>query len=79
MTSEESYKQKGPYIINEDGTGLVKLSEGLTLFPLGKGFWRAADSPPRFIGGLPDGTYIFRDANREVIVEYYLLSIKWTQ
>jgi len=75
MTSEDSYKQRGTYLINEDGTGLVKLSEGLTLYPLGKGFWRATDSPPRLMGGLPDGTYIFRDAKsrgyREILSFIY--------
>ncbi len=75
MTSEDSYKQRGTYIINEDGTGLVKLSEGLTLYPLGKGFWRATDSSPRLMGALPDGTYIFRDAKsrgyREILSFIY--------
>lgn len=62
VTSNESYKKKGAYIINEDGTGLTKLPEKLVLFPLEKGFRRATDGPPQFIGGSSDGTYIFRDA-----------------
>lgn len=62
VTSNESYMKKGIYIINEDGIELTKLPDKLVLFPLEKGFWRATYSPPQFIGGSPDGTYIFRDA-----------------
>jgi len=65
MTSEESYEKKGAYVINEDGTGLVKLPEKLILLPSKEGFWRATDSPPRFTGGLADGTYIFIDSMSE--------------
>jgi hypothetical protein len=62
ITSHESYKKKGAYIIKEDGTELTKIQDKLILFPLEEGFWRATDGPPQFIGGSPDGTYIFRDA-----------------
>lgn len=63
VTSNDSYKKRGAYIINEDGTGLTKLPDKLVLFPLEKDFWRATESPPQFIGGSPDGTYIFRDVH----------------
>jgi hypothetical protein len=61
MTSEESYKKRGNYLLHQDGSGLVRLPDNFTHLPLEKGFWRATDSPPQFIGGLPDGTYIFKD------------------
>lgn len=61
MTSEASYKKIGSYIIRGEGTDLVKLPEKSILFPLEKGFWRATTSPPILIGGLPNGSYVFRD------------------
>ena len=61
MTSEESYKRTGAYTIKEDGTDLVRLPENFSRFSLSDKFQRAVDSAPRFVGGLPDGTYIFSD------------------
>jgi hypothetical protein len=61
VTSEESDKQKGTYTMRGDGTGIMKLPENLTSFPLEKGSRRGTDSPPQFIGELTDGSYVFRD------------------
>lgn len=60
VTSEESYKRVGTYLMKGNGTDLVKLPQSLILFPAKKGF---GDHPaePQFMGELPDGTYIFRD------------------
>jgi len=59
-TSKESYKKVGTYFIKEDGLDLLRLPQALFSFPEKKGF-SAHSSPPPFIGGLPDGTYIFRE------------------
>ncbi|MBP1695968.1 MAG: Tol-Pal system protein TolB [Deltaproteobacteria bacterium] len=61
VTSEESYKQRGTYFLKTDGTGLTRLPEEVTLFPLEKGKRRGTDSPPQFIREMPDGSYLFRD------------------
>jgi hypothetical protein len=60
MTSEGSYKKVGTYFIKEDGLELYKLPHALFSFPERKGFG-AHSSTPEFVGGLPDGTYIFRE------------------
>jgi hypothetical protein len=58
-TSEESYRRVGTYFIGEDGLHLLRLPQALFSFPEKKGFG-AHSSTPQFVGGLPDGTYIFR-------------------
>ena len=60
MTSEESYEKVGTYFIKEDGLELYKLPQALFSFPERKRFG-AHSSVPQFVGGLPDGTYIFRE------------------
>ncbi|RPJ58951.1 MAG: hypothetical protein EHM23_15805 [Acidobacteria bacterium] len=61
VTSEASYKQTGTYFLKADGTGLTRLPEKVTLPVIEKGTWRGTDGPPRFLGALPDGSYLFRD------------------
>lgn len=60
MTSKESYRKVGTYFINEDGLDLLRLPQTLFSFPEKKGFG-AHSSAPQFVGGLPDGIYIFRE------------------
>lgn len=60
MTSEGSYIKVGTYFIKDDGLELYKLPQALFSFPERKGFG-AHSSTPEFVGGLPDGTYIFRE------------------
>ena len=60
MTSKESYKKVGTYFSKEDGLELLRLPQALFSFPEKKGFG-AHSSTPQFVGGLPDGTYIFRE------------------
>jgi hypothetical protein len=60
MTSKESYKKVGTYFIKEDGLDLIKLPQALFSFPEKKGFGPHS-SPPQFVGGLLDGTYVFRE------------------
>lgn len=60
MTSKESYKKVGTYFIKEDGLELLRLPQSLFSFPEKKGFG-AHSSTPQFVGGLLDGTYIFRE------------------
>jgi len=59
VTSEESYKKVGTYFIKEDGSDLFRLPQALFSFPEKKGFGTHS-STPQFVGGLADGTYIFR-------------------
>lgn len=61
VTSQESYEKKGTYLVRENGTGLVRLKDELVTFPLEQGCYRATDSPPRLIGVLQQGSYMFRD------------------
>ena len=60
VTSEESYKKVGTYFVKEDGSDLFRLPETLFSFPEKKGLG-AHPSTPQFMGGFPDGTYIFRE------------------
>ncbi len=61
VTSQESYGKKGTYLVRENGTGLVRLKDELVMVPLERGCYRATDSPPRLIGALQKGSYVFRD------------------
>jgi len=81
VTSEESYKKVGSYLIKDDGKDLVKLPESLVLFPLPKDSWRGSADPPEFIGSLPEDIYIFKDIKskkgegRQVITSTVIYSI----
>lgn len=80
VTSEESYKKVGSYLIKDNGKDLVKLPESLVLLPLPKDSWRGPD-PPKFIGSLPEDIYIFKDIKakkgegRQIIYSNIIYSI----
>lgn len=60
LTSEASYQKEGSYVMNEDGQGVAMLSRSLTTFLSPAGF-EQGPFMPECVGGLPGGTYIFRD------------------
>lgn len=64
LTSEASYQKEGSYVMNEDGQGLTMLPRSLTAFPSPAGF-EQGPFMPECVGGLPGGTYLFRDSQRK--------------
>ena len=59
------HKKIGTYLMNEDGSDLVKLPSSLFVFPKKKGF-RKFSNISEFIGEMPDGTYIVSDTKFKI-------------
>lgn len=59
VTSEESERRVGTYLMNVDGTDVHALPSSVDSATTRPGFYSEADTPPTMLGAMPDGRYLF--------------------